>query len=145
VLVAAATTFDAAGKQGLRDRAAAVRSSGMTPIADTMTSVGLSARTLSSNPVAKLFVRQSLTTTPPEGYALASLAIAAAPEPDYSRIQAKNVVILAGREDKRIPEVTTRFFESSIKGAKVVWLENVGHWLAVEDVESTAKALSESL
>ena len=76
---------------------------------------------------------------------MACLALAAAPEPNYSAIQTKKTVILAGREDKTSPPATTEFLHEELKGSEVVWLENVGHWHGFEDVEGTAKALTSIL
>lgn len=113
----------------------------MDPVAAQILVGGLSELTKSSKPLVKSYVQLSLTSSLPEGYALACLALAAAPEPDYSAIRAKKTIILAGREDKTSPPATTEFLVGEIKGSEVVWLEDVGHWHGFEDVDGTAIAL----
>lgn len=123
-------------------RARTVRSRGLDPVAAQILVGGLADLTKSSKPLVKSYVELSITSSPPEGYALACLALAAAPDPNYSTIRAKKTVILAGKEDKTSPPATTEFLLEQIKGSQVVWLENVGHWHGFEDVEGTAKALA---
>lgn len=99
----------------------------MGAIADTVATAGTSKATQSSNPLAYASVRASLISTPANGYGQACLALAAASEPDYSKIAA-STLILAGDEDKTCPEATVNFLSKEIKDTEVVKLSNVGHW-----------------
>ncbi|KZP22785.1 putative hydrolase [Athelia psychrophila] len=145
LLVGATKSFAEAGKQALTGRAKTVRESGLDPVAAQILVGGLAELTKSSKPLVKSYVKLSITTSPPEGYALACLGLAAASEPDYSKISAGKTVILAGKEDKTSPAATTEFLHEQIKGSEIIWLENVGHWHGVEDVEGTANALKSIL
>lgn len=142
MLIGATKSFAEAGKQALTDRAQTVRTGGLDSVAAQILIGNLSEQTKSSKPLVKSYVQLCITSSPPEGYALACLALAAAPEPEYSAIKANKTIILAGREDKTSPITTTDFLNGQIKGSQVVWLENVGHWHGYEDVDGTAQALN---
>ncbi|KAF7972484.1 hypothetical protein HWV62_17916 [Athelia sp. TMB] len=145
LLIGAVKSFPPAGKTALAGRAKTVRDLGLDPVAAQILVGGLAEKTKTSKPLVKSYVELSIITSPVEGYALACEALGAAPEPDYSKITAGKTVILAGREDKTSPAATTEFLNQEIKGSKVVWLEDVGHWHGVEDVEGTASALNSIL
>ncbi|KIJ50960.1 hypothetical protein M422DRAFT_65578 [Sphaerobolus stellatus SS14] len=145
VLIGPALNYWPEKKQGLRDRAALAYSSGMSVVAEKLAGPGLSKATLSSKPLVKVFVEQSLASSPSAGYILACLALVAASDPDFSRIKAENVVILAGREDEVIPKRIIDFSLSTIKGVKIIWMEDVGHWHMLENIEGTAKIFTEYL
>ncbi|KIJ50958.1 hypothetical protein M422DRAFT_244918 [Sphaerobolus stellatus SS14] len=116
---------------GIREQvgqaAALARNLGMPSIAKILAPLGLSRVTLSSRPLFKAFVEQSFSYSP-QRYILACQAMAAAPDTDFSSIKTETVVIVAGREDQVIPEEMIDFAESSIDGAKPIWMEDVGHW-----------------
>ncbi|KAF8586775.1 hypothetical protein K439DRAFT_1631331 [Ramaria rubella] len=145
VLLSPALHYNAAKKQGLKERVATVHSAGMSALADKLAGPTLSARTLSSNPLAKMLVYQLYTSASPTSYVLACLAIVNADDPDFTNIRAKNVVVLAGREDIVVTKEIINKIESSIKGAQIIWMENVGHWHMVEDIKGTAKIFAEYL
>ncbi|EIW77955.1 alpha beta-hydrolase [Coniophora puteana RWD-64-598 SS2] len=140
VLIGPVKSFAEAGVKALGARAEAVRTGGMSAVADTVAASGISQKSLASRPLAKGMLRASLLATPAFGYALACLALTKALDPDYAAIGVPTL-ILAGDEDRTCPEATVRFLEGAIGGAKVVTLRNVGHWHIVEDVEGTAREL----
>lgn len=139
VLIGGVKAFPDAGKKALSDRAAAVRKGGMAAIADTVTAAGTSQKTKSSNTMAIAAVRSSLLNTNPEGYAAACEALAAAVEPDYSKITARTI-LLAGSEDKTCPEATIKFLHEQIRGSEVFAINDVGHWHQLEDHKAVADA-----
>jgi len=139
-LIGPVKSFAEAGVKALGARAEAVRTGGMSAVADTVAASGISQKSLASRPLSKGMLRASLLATPAFGYALACLALTKALDPDYAVIGVPTL-ILAGDEDKTCPEATVKFLEGAIGGAKVVTLRDVGHWHIVEDVEGTAREL----
>jgi pimeloyl-ACP methyl ester carboxylesterase len=142
VLIGATKCLSDTNRQTLMSHAQTVRSCGMDHIAAQVVTDDIAVLTKSSKSLVKSYVKRSITSSQPKGYALACLALATAPEPSYSAITAKKTIILAGREDKTSPLATTEFLHEQINGSEVIWLENVGHWHGFEDVEGTAKALT---
>ncbi|KAK4052954.1 hypothetical protein OIO90_004078 [Microbotryomycetes sp. JL221] len=144
VLVGPVKAFAPAGVNALTGRAATVREGGMSAVASTVAGAGVSAKTASSRFLAKSAVYASLLATPAEGYAQACLAAASAQDPDYAQIRAPTLII-SGSEDKTAPQPTIEFLNNAIKGSKVVQISDVGHWIQVEDHESTAGAVKSFL
>ena len=140
-LIGPVKSFAEAGVKALSDRAQTVRAGGMSAVADTVAVAGISQKSLAGRPLAKGMLRASLLSTSAFGYALACLALTKAVDPDYAAIRVPTL-ILAGAEDKTCPEATVKFLGGAIPGAKVVTLQDVGHWHIVEDVEGTARELN---
>lgn len=128
------------GKEAMQGRAKSVREQGMLAVADTICNAGLSEHTKSSRNLAVAFTRSSLLSTNAEGYARACLALREAADPDYARITCP-VLLVGGSEDKTSPSATIQSLASAIKDSKVVTLQDVGHWHAIEDVSAVAELL----
>jgi len=139
-LIGPVKSFAEAGVKALGARAEAVRTGGMSAVADTVATAGISQKSLAERPLSKGMLRASLLSTSAFGYALACLALTKAQDPDYASIGVPTL-ILAGAEDKTCPEPTVKFLSGAIPSAKVVTLQDVGHWHIVEDVEATAREL----
>jgi len=65
-------------------------------------------------------------------------------DPDYASISVPTL-ILAGTEDNTAPEATISFLSGAIPGADVVMLQDVGHWLIIEDVEEVSREIHDVL
>jgi len=117
----------------------------MSAVAEKIAGFTLSRRTLSTNPLAKAFVQQTIASSPQEGYALACHALAAAADPDFSTIKAEKVIVLAGKEDEVIPERIIDYVKSTIPSARIIWMEEIGHWHMLEDIPSMAIIFTEYL
>jgi pimeloyl-ACP methyl ester carboxylesterase len=113
----------------------------MFQLADAVPTNAFSKRSKASARLAYAFVRTLVSTTKPEAYAAACLAIADATDPDYSAIRCPTLV-LHGAEDPLSNAATNERYSSAIKTCQVVTLNDVGHWHAVEDPEATAKAIA---
>ncbi|KIJ49221.1 hypothetical protein M422DRAFT_777715 [Sphaerobolus stellatus SS14] len=131
---------------GISNRVALMRNVDMAVLAEQFkANPGFSKKTLSSRPLVKAFVEHSLASTSQRSYILGCQAMITAPDPDFSNIQAEKVIIVAGKDDAVVPKQLIDFSENAIKGAKVLWMEDVGHWHMVEDAEGMAVIFSEYL
>ncbi|KAM0789789.1 hypothetical protein ACM66B_006641 [Microbotryomycetes sp. NB124-2] len=140
ILVGPVKAFAPAGVTALTDRAASVRRGGLSAVASTVATAGVSSKTASCRFLAKSVVIASLLATPPEGYAQACLAAASAQDPDYSKIVAPTLIV-SGSEDKTAPKATIQFLNNAIKGSQVREIADVGHWIQVEDFETVAEVV----
>ncbi|KAH7922428.1 alpha/beta-hydrolase [Leucogyrophana mollusca] len=141
VLIGPVKAFAEAGVKALTARGETVLKGGISAIADTVATAGVSQKTLTSRPLSKHAVRASLLATSVVGYASACFALTRAKDPDYAKITAPTLII-AGTEDKTCPEATVKFLESKIAGARVVTLSDVGHWHLLEDVDAVGEILA---
>lgn len=130
----------AAAKQATRDRARTVREGGMRAVADTIVGAATSEETRRSRPLAAALVRELLLAQPPEGYARACEALAAATTPDFGAITAP-ALLLAGSDDKVSPPAVSEEIAGALGGARVTVLDGVGHWHAVEAPGAVTDAL----
>lgn len=133
VLLGPVRQFGEPGVKALTARAEAVGKGGMVAVADTISKVGMSQRSLATSPLARHFARVSLLNSPVEGYVLACLAAANETDPQFADIKA-DTLILAGEEDKVSPAEVVVFLKEHIPKVKVITMKNVGHWHLVEDV-----------
>lgn len=131
-------------RSALRDRASLVLSQGMGAIAAKVATAGVSERTNTSGALSKAFVQSSLLASTAEGYAQACRALAAAEDPVYGNVKVP-VLIVAGSEDKTSPAATTDKLAQMLGDAKSITLAETGHWMLVEDVAGSAKALRGAL
>jgi pimeloyl-ACP methyl ester carboxylesterase len=129
-----------AGRNGALSRAAAVRSSGMAAVVDTVITAGTSAKSKTDNPVAIAAARMSLLGQDPEGYAKGCTALAGVEALPLQNLRAKTLII-TGDEDKVSPPAVCEKYAGEIKGTKVHVLPQVGHWHIFEDVNGVAKAV----
>lgn len=115
------------GATATRDRAALVRSKGMTGVVDAVVNAGLSPTTHANNQLAVTATRLSLLAQDPEGYAKACTALASAGNLAYNTLQCP-AFILTGAEDKVSPPSLCEKYGSMVKQSQVEVIEDVGHW-----------------
>ncbi|PWW74378.1 hypothetical protein C7212DRAFT_283616 [Tuber magnatum] len=124
-------------------RADRVRAEGMLPLAETIISGAVSQKTRTTNPLAVTLSRSILRGNDVEGYAKCCTAFARFTGEginwDRLRVSSEKVVI-AGDEDKSAPLSVTRKTAEKIE-AKLVVLEEVGHWLVMEDLEGVERVV----
>ena len=118
-------------RQAIRDRAAVAREKGMTPIADTLVEVAISADTRAHYPAAAAFVREILMGRDAEGYARTCEALAAATSADLASIRCPTLLI-TGDEDGVSPPPAVKALSNKIKGSRVAVLPGCGHWTPIE-------------
>ncbi|GAA5895275.1 alpha/beta fold hydrolase [Sporobolomyces salmoneus] len=118
-------------KEIMRKRSEAVLESGMSPLVPQIVASALSTHTKETSPLSAALVRALVLPTNSQAYSAACQALAGAEDPDYSKIQAKTLVV-SGAEDYMSPKATTDFFAENIKDVEVVVMKDVGHWHAVE-------------
>ncbi len=121
-------------RDGLRQRAKAARSGGMSEIADSIVQNGLSSDSKSRNPAAAAFVRESILRQCPEGYARTCEALADANAANHQRIGCP-VLIVNGDEDAVAPPSVARSLAERIEGAHSIILPRCGHWATIERPE----------
>lgn len=131
-----------AGRQGLRDRAAAARADGMQPIADAIVQAATAGATRRERPVAVAMVRETVMRQDPEGYARTCEALADAVPPDVAPIRCPTLLV-TGDEDAVAPAANMQGIASRIAGARTRVLSQCGHWLTFERPEETTQALRE--
>ncbi|GAA5983450.1 hypothetical protein JCM11641_007853 [Rhodosporidiobolus odoratus] len=132
VLVGAMRALDPTAQINMLKRATAVQTAGLSAIVQQVTSAALSDHTKKHSPLSAALVRSLVLATRPAGYAAACHALAGASNPDYSRIEAKSLVV-AGEHDYISNGETTEFLLQQIKGAEKREMKDIGHWHAVED------------
>ncbi len=129
-----------AARQGIRARAKLARDKGMTPIADTLAEVSISAATKSHRPELAALVREFIMGQDAEGYARSCEALAAARSAPLSKIRCPTLLI-TGDEDGVAPPPAVQKLGKAIKRAKVIILPQCGHWTPLERVEDVNRAL----
>ncbi|KAH8882148.1 hypothetical protein GQ53DRAFT_812250 [Thozetella sp. PMI_491] len=130
-----------AASQASFARAALVRTKGMAAVVDTVVEAGTSDHSKKTNPVGITAVRMSVLGQDPESYAKACMALAkATTELKVEGIQAETLIV-TGSEDKVSPPALVKEYAARISGAKSVVLQNVGHWLTLEDVNGVADSV----
>jgi 3-oxoadipate enol-lactonase len=120
-----------AAREGLRKRAAAVRSGGLPQIADQIVQGGMSPEVRERNPSAAAFVRESILRQTPEGYARTCEAMASARAADHREVRCP-VLVITGEDDATAPPSVARMLADRIAGAQVKILPRCGHWPTVE-------------
>jgi len=133
-----------AGRQGLRERAAAVRAQGMQPIADAIVQASTAATTRREQPVAIALIREMLMRQDAEGYARACEALADAPPPDVAPIKCPTL-LLTGDEDPIATATGMRAIGARLAGSRTRVVAKCGHWATFERPKETASALEEFL
>lgn len=118
-------------RTALKDRATRARGEGMSGIADAIVAGGTSADTKTNQPSAAAYVRESLMTQPPAGYALNCEALAGCTGADLSAI-ACPTLLLTGDEDKTGPPDVARGLASQIVNSELQILAGCGHWTTIE-------------
>lgn len=122
--------------QGWLDRAAAVRSGGMSAVADTVL-----ARWFTPAYTAVEPYRQMLLSTPVEGYAACCEAIAALDlRPVLGAIAAPTLVI-SGAQDPATPPALGRQIAQAVPGARFVEVAGAAHLANVERADAVTELL----
>jgi 3-oxoadipate enol-lactonase len=129
-------------RRGIRDRAAAVRTDGMAPTADTVVQVSLSADTRTNRPVAAALVREMLMRQDREGYARTCEALAEATAADVGRITCPTLLV-TGDEDPIAPPVAVRTIAARMGGARALVFARCGHWPTLERPSELTAALQD--
>jgi len=133
-----------AARQALKDRAEAARTSGMSGIADAISTASVSESSRSANPVTAVFVRESITRQDPAGYAAHCEALSEAPAADHAAIRCPTLLV-AGENDPVAPVDMVRRLDEQIDGARVEIIPGIGHWMMVEAPGRSAELLSAHL
>jgi pimeloyl-ACP methyl ester carboxylesterase len=133
-----------AGRQGLRDRAAAARAQGMQPIADTLVQATTAAATRREQPVTVAAIREMLMRQDAEGYARTCEALADAAPADVAPIKCPTL-LLTGDEDPIATAMGARAIGARLAGSRTRVVAKCGHWATFERAKETAAALEEFL
>lgn len=129
-----------AARQALKERAETARTSGMTGIADAISTASVSESSRRDNPVTAAFVRESLTRQDPAGYAAHCEALSEAGAADHSAIRCPTLLV-AGENDPVAPVDMVRRLGEQIDGARVEVIPGIGHWMMVEAPGRSAELL----
>jgi len=120
-----------AGQQGQHDRAAKARAGEMPAIADAITANATSEATRRDHPATAAAVREMVLRQDPEGYARSCEALAGAGDPGPVSPDLPLLLITGADDGVGKPEVTRALAEAH--GSAVVdYLDNCGHWTALE-------------
>jgi 3-oxoadipate enol-lactonase len=120
-----------AARDALRTRAGNARKHGMRPIADTIVANGIAEDVRTHQPAAMAFVRESIMTQSPEGYAKNCEALASATAADLSGIRCA-VLLVTGDSDKTAPADTARAMASALAEVELAVVPGCGHWPTIE-------------
>lgn len=133
---------DDAGREAIRDRAALLRAEGaegIAVIASAIVNRSLSAATRSRQPTIAAFVRELVMRQDPEGYARNNEALAAATDPGPIS-PALPLLVVAGRDDLLSP--LSAAYQIAHDDTEVQVIDDVGHWIPLEDARRTTELLS---
>ncbi|KAJ9193919.1 hypothetical protein DTO166G4_5851 [Paecilomyces variotii] len=146
VLFGPAKGLPEAAKSANRNRAVAVRQKGMAAAADAIASAALAPQTLASRPEIVGYVRELLSRQDKEGYAMGCEALAAATDPNWSKIRANRIVIVSGEEDKVSAPATCRAIKESLgnRNVELVSWSGVGHWHTLEKASEAGKLVKDA-
>ncbi|WP_314194543.1 alpha/beta hydrolase [uncultured Arthrobacter sp.] len=133
-----------AAKDATRARAALVREKGMSAVADTIATAATAEQAAVGNPLVRPFVRELLLGQDPEAYAQACEALAAATNPDLTRIQSK-VLLLTGVEDKVSTPVSNEAIAAELDSAELLVAPGTGHWTVPEAPDFVTAAVVDFL
>ncbi|MGO4187807.1 alpha/beta fold hydrolase [Pseudarthrobacter sp. TAF60_1] len=133
-----------AAKDATRARAALVREKGMAAVADTVANAATAEKAAIGNPLVRPFVRELLLGQDPEAYAQACEALAAATNPDLSRVQSK-VLLLTGSEDKVSTPAANEAIAGELGQAELLVAPGTGHWTVPEAPDFVTAAVLDFL
>lgn len=125
--------------QAWRDRAATVRAHGTEAIEEAVLSRWVTSGFRDTPDAAGL--RAMLRRTPPEGYAAAAEAIAAADLADATRRLRLPALVVVGEHDEATPVASAEALRDAIPGARLVVLPGAAHIPTVEQPEAVTEAL----
>lgn len=124
-------------KAATRERAATVRDNGMSAIAEGIAQGATSDQAARHNSLVRPLVRELLLGQNAEAYARACEALAAADNPDLSKITAKTLLI-TGDEDKVSTPATNEAIEAELADAERHTITGIGHWTVLESPDFVA-------
>jgi 3-oxoadipate enol-lactonase len=112
----------------------------MDEIAEQVIATGLSERCRSENAGIVKNMRELLTTTKPEGYAPASLAIADAEMRDVGKLSCP-VLAFCGSEDPVTPPEEAEKIAAACPDGRTATVDGAAHWCMLEDPEGFNRVL----
>lgn len=130
-------------RQALRDRAAKVRSGGLEAIVDNVIGAGMSPHSRQI-PLVEPFARELILRQPAEGYARSCEAVAESTPADLSRVTCP-ILLVAGDEDTVSPPKISQTVAPTLRDARIVILEQCGHWMPIERPAEVTQALIDFL
>lgn len=140
LLANTAAVYPQAGRDGLAQRAQAVRSGGLAAVVDATLDRFLSAGFRAQRPDAAAAVRADLLRADPEGYALAALAISPTDwRADLGRIRCP-VQVVAGAQDTGATVAMAQQIVDGVPGAQLGVLD-AAHLSVIEQPAGFAAAL----
>lgn len=140
LLANTAAAYPAAARDGLAQRALAVRAGGMAEVADATLERFLTAGTRAQQPALAAAVRAELLRADAEGYALAALAIAQTDWTAQLGAIRCPVQVVAGAQDAGATVAMARQIADAVPGAQLSVLD-AAHLSAVEQPAGFAAAL----
>ncbi|MGD9603373.1 MAG: alpha/beta fold hydrolase [Gammaproteobacteria bacterium] len=133
-----------AGRQALRERAAAARLHGMSDIADAIVAGSLARETRADRPLVVALVRELLMRQPPEGYARLCEALADARKVELGVIGCP-VLLVTGDQDPTSPAAACEAMCAALPQAQLEILPECGHWACLEQVDAGRHLLARFL
>jgi pimeloyl-ACP methyl ester carboxylesterase len=112
----------------------------MESIVDVVIKNALSESTVHDQPAVVACVRELLMRQDPEGYAQTCEASTAGKPIEPERFDCP-VLLIAGRDDKVSPLALAEAFAARAKAAKLVLIEQCGHWHTLEKPREVSDAL----
>lgn len=134
----------AAARQALKERAEQAQAEGMAGIAEAVATASVAAASRRRNPVAKAFVRESVSRQDPLGYAAHCRALSACAAADHAAIGCPTLLV-AGEADPVAPVAMAGDLRQRIDGAALEVMPEVAHWMMIEAPERSAELLSNHL
>lgn len=128
----------------MTQRASAARERGMFEIAEAVSQAALSASSRESQPVSVAYVRDSVASQDPDGYARSCIALA---EAHSARLEMIGVPVLVvnGDEDVVTPLSGARHLADRLPSARLEVLPRCGHWPTLERTAECQRLLSDFL
>ncbi len=133
-----------AGRNGLRERAATVRTQTIGAIAGTIANAGTGPKTKDERPEIVGYVRESVLGQTDEGYAVACEAAADTVDADQAAITCP-VLLVTGTADGIAPPEKTEHIAAGFGDATVHVIDGIGHWTVVEAGVEVASLVAEFL
>ena len=133
-----------AARDALKLRAQQAREQGVVGIAESVSEFSLSASTRQQQPVTVAYVRDSIASQCPEGYARNCEALAEARSARLELIGCPTLIV-NGDEDPVTPLQGARALADKLNRARIESLSRCGHWPMLERPAESQRALREFL
>jgi 3-oxoadipate enol-lactonase len=130
----------AAMRDGMRARAATVRSQGLFETAEGISEFALSPSSREQQPLTVAYVRESVLAQDAEGFARNCLALAEAQGARTELITCP-VLVVNGDEDRVTPLSGARQLADRLRDARLETLGRCGHWPTLERPAESQRAL----